>query len=114
MPCTQQEEFTSDLELCSLARSSLCRVALEDHSVETKSIYLSEGSRNSCMSLVSVLDRTIRVVDPTVLYDCEYESEDLVKTFGVVDMEVEIDSSYSSRIVSVNYPLVRLGEGFVF
>ncbi|KAL5485451.1 hypothetical protein ACEPAI_8093 [Sanghuangporus weigelae] len=109
-PSCEQEELESDSELCASAPSSLCHFAFEDlgDGVNATAIYLSESSRSSLMSLASVLDSPIRIADPPP----SKSNFPLEKVFEVVvvDMELEPDLSYCSRIISINCPLFQEEE----
>ncbi|OCB87398.1 hypothetical protein A7U60_g5538 [Sanghuangporus baumii] len=113
-PSCEQEELESESELCSSAPSSSCRFAFEDlkDGVNATAIYLSESSRSSLMSLTSVLDSPIRIADPRP----SKSNLPLEQVFevAVVDMELEPDLSYCSRIISVNYSLFQEGETTLF
>ncbi|KAL5507548.1 hypothetical protein ACEPAH_7004 [Sanghuangporus vaninii] len=114
-PSREQEELEPESELCSSAPSSSCRFAFEDlkdDGVSATAIYLSESSRSSLMSLTSVLDSPIRIADPPP----SKSNLALEKVFevAVVDMELEPDLSYCSRIISVNYALFQEGETVLF
>ncbi|KAL5523501.1 hypothetical protein ACEPAG_7674 [Sanghuangporus baumii] len=109
-PSCEQEELESESELYSSAPSSSCRFAFEDlgDSVSATAIYLSESSHSSLMSLASVLDSPIRIADPPPSKS-NLPPEKIFEVI-VVDMELEPDLSYCSRIISVNYPLFQEEE----
>ncbi|THH06554.1 hypothetical protein EW145_g4002 [Phellinidium pouzarii] len=86
----------------SASPSSLQLFAFEDLVAKRTSVRSSGSTWSSLMSLASVLDTRIHIVDP--VHDPEDPS---TKAFGVVDMELEPDHSYSSQIVSTYLPLSR-------
>ncbi|KAH8118918.1 hypothetical protein DFH11DRAFT_1561828 [Phellopilus nigrolimitatus] len=97
------EEFTQTPNFWSLPSSSLQLSAFENLAIKSRPC--SSGStRSSLMSLASLLDIDIQIVDPI------HAPEDLAaKTFVAVDMELEPDHSYSSHIFAVYHPLIRQG-----
>ncbi|EJD02656.1 uncharacterized protein FOMMEDRAFT_28368 [Fomitiporia mediterranea MF3/22] len=103
----------------SSTSSSLHLLSFEDLSVSISTttmargpICLSKSACSSLMSLVSVLDSTIHFVDPAHALKFDFEYENLEKTTFEEedafedDMDLEPGFSYSSRIISVNYPFV--------
>ncbi|KAI5118236.1 hypothetical protein M0805_008872 [Coniferiporia weirii] len=115
--------WTSSPSPSPSASPPLHRRAFEDLAARpakrSASFCSSRSTRSSLMSLASVLDVRVRVgvVDPDSAHDVRVDSSEDLSTktevrasasapdVGVVDMDLEPDHAYSSRIVSVCFTL---------